>query len=376
MNAVISTPTLQEELQMRGASRMTEGQALLDLARSLGRFEDATGQRLAVVDAGLVRFEGPAVQDQASTDAGMAEVDLEVILHIEPELTEVDEPVAPVADDPAPPVAPPPAPEPEPAQEPEAVTRLREELTSTKEKLAKVMVAEEVVAGLIAREAQAEPTPAPAPTKAAADPTPKAGLPWSDDEKAKAMALMRKGFSASHIAKVLGRPMFATRHMMTKLSKETGTAPPKTGSAEVAAPVPTVPDAPDPEPQKAPPAAVSAPPTPVPVEPPAPPPAAPAPTAPIPAASEKPLTTRQRIILEHLSRLDDTFEPEDDLYLVEQLAKGVPSNVIADQLGCDCRDLGIRYRKMLCDEIKTQRGDITIDGQEDLLTVLRWRSAQ
>lgn len=380
MNAVISTPTLQEELQMRGASRMTEGQALLDLARSLGKFEDATGQRLAVVDAGLVRFAEPVAQDQDSADAGMAEVDLEIELDIDPVLTGLDEPVAPVADNPAPPVAPAPvpvpAPDPEPelAHEPEAVTRLREELTSTKESLAKVMVAEEVVAGLIARDAQAEAAAAPAPTQAAADPAPKAGLPWSDDEKAKAVSLKRKGFSASHIAKVLGRPMFATRHMMTKLSKEAGTAPPKPGSAKAAPPVPAGPDAPDPEPQKAPPSAASAPPTPA--VPPVPPPIAPAPTAPISAAPEKPLTTRQRIILEHLSRLDDTFEPEDDLYLVEQLAKGVPSNVIADQLGCDCRDLGIRYRKMLCDEIKTQRGDITIDGQEDLLTVLRWRSAQ
>lgn len=334
MNAVISTPTLQEELQMRGASRMTEGQAMLDLARSLGRFEDATGQRLAVVDAGLVRFAEPVAQDWASADAGLADVDLEVVLHIDPELSGVDEPVAPAADNPAPPVAPAPAPVP-------------------------------------------APDPAPEPDQEPeADPTPKAGLPWSDDEKAKAIALRRKGFSASHIAKVLGRPMFATRHMMTKLSKEAGTAPQKTGSAKAAAPEPVVPDASEPEPQKTAPSAVSAPPTPVPVKPPVPPPAAPAPTAPIPAAPEKPLTTRQRIILEHLSRLDDTFEPEDDLYLVEQLAKGVPSNVISDQLGCDCRDLGLRYRKMLCDEIKTQRGDITIDGQEDLLTVLRWRSAQ
>ena len=129
MNAVISTPTLQEELQMRGASRMTEGQAMLDLARSLGRFEDATGQRLAVVDAGLVRFAEPVAQDWASADAGLADVDLEVVLHIDPELSGVDEPVAPAADNPAPPVAPAPAPvpapdpAPEPDQEPEAVAR-------------------------------------------------------------------------------------------------------------------------------------------------------------------------------------------------------------------------------------------------------------
>lgn len=87
------------------------------------------------------------------------------------------------------------------------------------------------------------------------------------------------------------------------------------------------------------------------------------------------LTSRQSRLVDHLGRLgNDSFLPEDDLFLAEQLARGVPGNVVADQLGCDLKTAGLRFRAMQTEEIVNAKGVLTIDGQADLLVALRYRA--
>lgn len=270
----ISTPAFQEELQERGAVLMTEGQAILDLARSLGRFEDATGQRLAVVDAIQIRADATIAPMMAET---------------------ITDPDDPAPDD--------------------------------------CLVEPVPVVGKV-NAGQHQQAELPAPVPPAPAPDDKAGSPWSDEEKAEAVRMKSEGFSASHIAKVIGRPHPATRAMLAKLAKE-----------------------------KAPPPAEVAP------APPAPP------AAPVPKAETfQPLTRRQQLLVDHVGRLPDDFEPADDLWLAESLAKGTPIDVIADQLGCDSATARARFRAMLTDGIKTPKGTITTDGQADLLAALRYRA--
>lgn len=297
----ISTPAFQEELQERGAVLMTEGQAILDLARSLGRFEDATGQRLAVVDAIQIRADATIAPMMAET---------------------ITDPDDPAPDD--------------------------------------CLVEPVPVVGKV-NAGQHQQAELPAPVPPAPAPDDKAGSPWSDEEKAEAVRMKSEGFSASHIAKVIGRPHPATRAMLAKLAKEK--APPP---AEVAPAPPVPPAAPAPKAEKPASAVVkmTAAPAPAPAEP-----------EPPKAETFQPLTRRQQLLVDHVGRLPDDFEPADDLWLAESLAKGTPIDVIADQLGCDSATARARFRAMLTDGIKTPKGTITTDGQADLLVALRYRAA-
>lgn len=298
MTPLISTPTFQEELQDRGAALMTEGQAILDLARCLGRFEDATGQRLAVVDAVQIRAD-------ASIGPALAETITDEVPVWAKFLDPIPDALFPAA----------------------------------------------VEAGKLVMESMGgtQPQPdvsEPVPPAQEAEALPQ--LPcWPDEDKAKAVGMRGDGFSPSHIAKVIGRPLRETRAVLAAV-------PPEEGGqlVEEPAPEPAEPGEPD---EPAEPASQ--------VEP--PPPAAVAPPA---------LTMRQNRLVDHLGRLGDDFEPADDLWLVTSLAKGSSLDVIADQLGCDMAAARARFRSMLTDDITSSRGAITLDGQADLLEALKYRA--
>lgn len=88
------------------------------------------------------------------------------------------------------------------------------------------------------------------------------------------------------------------------------------------------------------------------------------------------LTSSQTRLLAHIDRMADSddFAPADDLYLAESLARGIASSVIADQLGCEAKHLGPRLRALRNREIVNDKGQPTIEGQADLLAVLRFRA--
>lgn len=88
------------------------------------------------------------------------------------------------------------------------------------------------------------------------------------------------------------------------------------------------------------------------------------------------LTALQKRIFDHLKRLSDDFTIEDDLYLAEAITGGTPSDVIADQLGCDTKTVVSRFRVMQVPEILTAKNTLTISGQTDLLVALRWRAGR
>ena len=102
--------------------------------------------------------------------------------------------------------------------------------------------------------------------------------------------------------------------------------------------------------------------------------AAPVRLDPAPASSFPKLTGRQQRLVDHVGRLSDTFEPADDLWMVEAFYKGTAVDVIADQLGCDVPAVRSRFKSMLTEEITTPKGVITIEGQADLLVALRYRA--
>lgn len=103
---------------------------------------------------------------------------------------------------------------------------------------------------------------------------------------------------------------------------------------------------------------------------------APVAQAPEPAWLRDPgLTVRQHDLLQHMRCLSrEDFTPEDDLFLVEELAKGTPGNIIADQLGCDLKLAARRFRALQTDDIVNAKGILTIDGQADLLVAVRHRA--
>lgn len=95
----------------------------------------------------------------------------------------------------------------------------------------------------------------------------------------------------------------------------------------------------------------------------------------VPQGRNPVLSRRQSRLIDHLSRLSrDAFTPEDDLWLVEQLASGAPIAVIADQLGCTPKTAIARFAAMKTDDIVTARGRLTIDGQADLLVAAHYRA--
>ena len=104
-------------------------------------------------------------------------------------------------------------------------------------------------------------------------------------------------------------------------------------------------------------------------EPPAP---APAPAPPPPA--DNPLTIAQRSILDAVRRLSGRkgFDAEIDLEIVEGFARGTKTAALALDLDLDAPLLLARFRDLTAC-IRDARGNMTIDGQADLMKALRHR---
>lgn len=166
---------------------------------------------------------------------------------------------------------------------------------------------------------------------------------WTEEEDTGLTRMMREGRSYDDIAAALGRSKKAVAVRRQRL----GLAPLPPGRPAGAKPAPAP--------------AVSA---------------SPLPPEAAPAAAG--LTGRQSRLMAHIDALPDAedFTPADDLALVEGLANGVTASQIADDLGCTTSDLIKRMRTLRTREIETDRGHATIDGQADLLVVLRLRAAR
>ncbi|WP_290684685.1 MULTISPECIES: hypothetical protein [unclassified Haematobacter] len=96
--------------------------------------------------------------------------------------------------------------------------------------------------------------------------------------------------------------------------------------------------------------------------------------APAPPPTEHPLTIAQRGILDALGRLSGRkgFDAEIDLEIVEGFARGTKTAALALDLDLDAPLLLARFRDLTAC-IRDARGNMTIDGQADLMKVLRHR---
>lgn len=199
--------------------------------------------------------------------------------------------------------------------------------------------------------------------------------PWSQHEIETAQRLRAEGRTFAQIAQKLGRSAKATEVALGRERRARAKAAAQLAEPpEIAEPVPQ-------EPDPAPVAEVIVSEGPIdaavraeiqdkPVIVPAPE------VTPAPAWQRDPsLTVRQHDLLQHLCRLSqDDFTPADDMFLVEELAKGTPGNVIADQLGCDLKLAARRFRSLQTDDIVNAKGVLTIAGQTDLLVAVRHRA--
>lgn len=83
------------------------------------------------------------------------------------------------------------------------------------------------------------------------------------------------------------------------------------------------------------------------------------------------LSARQRRILHHLNLLSDDFAPIDDQDIVEGLTSGRKAEALADEMGCAAREVVNRWKRLLTDEVVNFKGQITLDGQADLVVAVR-----
>lgn len=183
--------------------------------------------------------------------------------------------------------------------------------------------------------------PDPAPVAQSVPPSPFARV-WTADEDRRLLEMRDDRHSYDKIAETLGRTPRACEQRMARLTKRAGAS----NKTKMALPrtAPTTANA------------VAAPPAP-------PPPAA------VPAG----LTSSQRGLVLHLDSLDDNFSPEDDLAIIEGLAKGMTARALAADMDCSAVLVGERWRAMLQDSIADRHGRITIDGRRDLLAAARAR---
>lgn len=95
---------------------------------------------------------------------------------------------------------------------------------------------------------------------------------------------------------------------------------------------------------------------------------------PAPAADPDSLTMPQKDLLRQLKRLDDSFTPEDDLLMAQQLVDGVKAPLVALELEIMVEYLQKRWRTMTNAAISIDP-QAPLNGQRDLLAVLRHRVA-
>ncbi|WP_158589824.1 helix-turn-helix domain-containing protein [Gemmobacter lutimaris] len=198
--------------------------------------------------------------------------------------------------------------------------------------------------------------------------------PLTDDERAEIQRLDAEGVSRKEIARRLGRRTQTVALYLHGLAHPPKGAAGKTEESKAAQPAPVaeqasvaVSDGADAVAEA--PVAVKAAPVGeiaegvVPV-------AAPTP-APV-AGGAAPFTARQRQIAAHVMRLHGRgdFDAATDLALVEQLTSGTKAGQVALDLGLDSAAVVGRFRALTA-VIRDDRDRVTIDGQADLLLVLR-----
>lgn len=268
-----------------------------------------------------------------------------------------------------------------------------------------------------ATKASALPPPRPearSDAKAAAAPAPgsvtidKKGLPWALDELTQARELLTSGKGPSEVARILGRPMAATR-IAIKRYGVCGTDPIKApgrpkgrikkadpGNTTASVPVQkantdrrrkVVPDAKPAqhvtvsEPSAAVGPVLSRPLTVAPKPAPAPK-AAPAPKV-VPASATRSssalndavadkLTSRQLALIGHLIALPATFTRADDLYLAEGISQRRPTPEMVDQLGVEAPALIARWKNMAPSSLSDRSGHLMADFRGDMIQALRW----
>lgn len=190
------------------------------------------------------------------------------------------------------------------------------------------------------------------------------GLPWTEEEVARAKDLLRQGKPASAIADDLGRPRPGTEQKLKALRKEML-------AEEAARATPEAGNSPDPAEPKVSAKAVAAP-VPSPVVAPV---AAPAPAKPDPAPVAAPAPIEERVIrpawwqeIEDLLKSIGSkggWTPAMDLELVEALTRGgVQWPVLADQLGVEIGAARARFIALTPDGATAER-------QARLIQVLR-----
>lgn len=192
---------------------------------------------------------------------------------------------------------------------------------------------------------QDTPPKAPATEPSADDPPPITG-PWTDQEGAAALQMHRNGASNLEIAEKLNRDVRGIgpklRYLLPEAQKQEAAPPqadpaPAPRQAEAATP-------PEPNPE----------------------PAAPAQDWALPPMPDN-LTNAQRVIWRRLDEMGypAPWTPQKDVQLTEKLVRGDGLSAAADALLIPARDCRMRWNAMLPAK--------TVEGQADLLKVLKWR---
>ncbi|WP_108500515.1 hypothetical protein [Paracoccus indicus] len=197
--------------------------------------------------------------------------------------------------------------------------------------------------------------------RAADAPVASASATWTEGERQHLLEARAKGVPFKVIAEELGRTVRACEQRFAKLCKSTHAPAPKVTASTLDKPArPVQPKAVLPAPVAQANAAYATTPAKA---------SAKAEVAPHAAT----LNEKQRRILDGLCKLSDDFEPEDDLLLAEGLIGRRALELIADELGCETKDVKDRWRAMMFEDVVDWRGHPTIGGQSDLLTALRAR---
>lgn len=94
------------------------------------------------------------------------------------------------------------------------------------------------------------------------------------------------------------------------------------------------------------------------------------------AATSPQLTARQRTLAAHLDRVHERrgFDADIDLEMVEALFAGAKAGQVALDLGIDSMALVQRFRELTA-PLRDDRDRVSIDGQSDLLAMMRQRAA-
>lgn len=86
------------------------------------------------------------------------------------------------------------------------------------------------------------------------------------------------------------------------------------------------------------------------------------------------LTADERLIVNHLDKMTDTFTAAQDLAIAQRHIAGVKTPVIASEMGETAEDVTARFNAMQCAATLGPNGKPSLDGQRRLLVALRYRA--